>query len=89
MISPFVGVFYPLATLHLWMQGIGKALPPSYVFDAMRHILAGQAADWRALAAAAALVVLYLLLAFLIFARVYRYAMRPGLIASYSAEPAG
>ena len=55
----------------------------------MRHILAGQGADWGRLAAAAALIVLYLLLAFLIFGRVYRYAMRTGLIARYSAETAG
>jgi ABC-2 type transport system permease protein len=84
-----VGVFYPLSTLPLWMQAGGKALPPSYVFDGMRRILAGQGADWGQLAMAAALVVLYLILAFLIFARVYRFAMKTGLIARYSAETAG
>jgi hypothetical protein len=34
-------------------------------------------------------VVIYLVLAFLIFARIYRFAMRTGLIARYSAETAG
>ena len=89
VISPFVGVFYPLSTLPAWMQAIGKALPPSYVFQSMRQILAGQSADWTALAIAGGLVVLYLILAFMTFAAVYRYAMRAGLIARYSAETAG
>ena len=89
VISPFVGVFYPLSTLPAWMQAIGKALPPSYVFQSMRQILAGQSADWTALAIAGGLVGLYLILAFMTFAAVYRYAMRAGLIARYSAETAG
>ena len=89
VVSPFVGVFYPLSTLPGWMQGVGRALPPTYVFQSMRQILAGQGADWGALAMAGGLVVVYLMLAFLTFAGVYRYAMRTGLIARYSAETAG
>jgi ABC-2 type transport system permease protein len=89
VVSPFVGVLYPLSTLPAWMQAIGRALPPSYVFQNMRQILAGQGADWTALSLACALTGLYLVLAFLIFAFVYRYAMRTGLIARYSAETAG
>jgi ABC-2 type transport system permease protein len=89
VISPFVGVFYPLSTLPGWMQAIGRALPPSYVFQNMRQILAGQSADWGALGLAGGLVAAYLVLAFLTFAWVYRYAMRTGLIARYSAETAG
>jgi len=89
VISPFVGVFYPLSTLPGWMQAIGKALPPSYVFQSMRAILAGQPADWGALALAGGLTAIYFVLAFAVFAAVYRFAMRTGLIARYSAETAG
>jgi ABC-2 type transport system permease protein len=89
MVSPFVGVFYPLATLPGWMQAIGRALPPSYVFDSMRRILAGQGADWGLLAMAAGLTLAYLVLAFVVFTRVYRFTLRTGLIARYSAETAG
>jgi ABC-2 type transport system permease protein len=89
VVSPFVGVFYPLSTLPGWMQAIGKALPPSYVFQNMRQILAGQPPDWTALGLALGLVAIYFVLAFLIFAFVYRFAMRTGLIARYSAETAG
>ena len=53
LISPFAGVFYPLATLPTWMQGLAHLLPPSYVFEGMRAILGGGdfssrlAAGWR------------------------------------------
>jgi ABC-2 type transport system permease protein len=89
VVSPFVGVFYPLSTLPPWMQAIGRLLPPSYVFEGMRAALAGRATAWPQLAAAAGLVLLYLILAFMLFSRVYRYAMRTGLIARYSAETTG
>ena len=43
LISPFAGVFYPVATLPTWMRGIAHALPPSYVFEGMRTIMNGGA----------------------------------------------
>lgn len=88
LLSPFVGVFYPLATLPGWMQAIGRTMPPTYVFEGMRAIVGGWAPPWDMLAIAAALALLYLGLAGLIFTRVYRYAIRTGLIARYSAETA-
>src|SRR6185369_1196271 len=42
MLSPFVGVFYPLAVLPKWMRVVSYALPPSYVFESMRGIIAGR-----------------------------------------------
>ena len=86
MLSPFVGVFYPLSTLPRWMQAVSRALPPSYVFEGMRGIVLGRRASALPLALGAALAVLYLLGACLLFARVYRQAVRTGLIARYSAE---
>ncbi len=44
VLSPFVGVFYPLSTLPAWMRVISRLLPPSYVFEGMRTIIAGGAA---------------------------------------------
>ena len=41
LLSPFAAVFYPLSTLPHWMQYVSHALPPSYVFEGMRTILAG------------------------------------------------
>jgi ABC-2 type transport system permease protein len=86
LLSPFAGVFYPLATLPAWMQWIGHALPPSYVFEGMRSIVAGHGAPAGTLAFAVGLSAAYLVGACLVFARVYRYAIRTGLIARYSAE---
>ena len=86
VVSPFVGVFYPIAVLPAWMQVIAKALPPSYVFEGMRQAVAGKPVAWDHLALGGALSVGYLILACAFFASVYRYAIRTGLIARYSAE---
>jgi ABC-2 type transport system permease protein len=86
MVAPFAGVFYPVSVLPGWMQAISKALPPSYVFEAMRAVVKGQPAPWDQLAISAGLAVLYLGLACLLFGAVYRHAIRTGLIARYSAE---
>jgi ABC-2 type transport system permease protein len=86
ILSPFAGVFYPLTTMPGWMQAIGHALAPSYVFEAMRAIIAGKGVDVSALVIGAALAVAYVLAACVAFARVYRFAIRTGLIARYSAE---
>ncbi len=86
LVSPFVGVFYPLSTLPRWMQYLAHILPPSYIFEAMRKILAGGAVSWTALAWGALLALVYVVLACWFFGRVYRYAVRSGLIARYTAE---
>jgi ABC-2 type transport system permease protein len=68
------------------MQAVGHALPPSYVFEALREGLAGHAYPAFDLALAVALAALYILLACWLFTRLYRYAVRSGLLARYSAE---
>lgn len=88
LISPFAGVFYPLATLPGWMQAVGHALPPAYIFESVRAIVAGRAVSAADLGWAMGLALAYLLLACWIFTRVYRHALRTGLIARYSAENA-
>lgn len=86
LVSPFAGVFYPIATLPLWMRGVSRLLPPSYVFEGMRAILHGGRASGGSLAVGGILAVAYLLGACVFFVRVYRHAVRSGLIARYSAE---
>ena len=85
-LSPFVGVFYPLSTLPGWMQHVSRALPPSYVFEAMRAVVSGRAVPETALLWGGGLAVLYILLACWFFSRIYRGAVRSGLLARYSAE---
>ncbi len=88
LLSPFVGVFYPLSTLPHWMQVVGHLLPPSYVFEGMRTVLAGHPFSAGNLLLGAAISVLDILLAGYFFARVFRYALGTGLLARYSAESA-
>ena len=89
MLSPFVGVFYPLSTLPAWMRAVGRVLPPSYVFEGMRSVVAGHGAPAGPLALGCGLAMAYIVLACLTFTAVYRHALRTGLIARYSAETVG
>jgi ABC-2 type transport system permease protein len=86
LISPFVGVFYPLSTLPAWMRALSRLLPPSYVFESMRGIVLKRPGSPYALFWGAALDVIFLLLASFFFSAIYRHAVRTGLIARYSAE---
>lgn len=89
LLSPFAGVFYPLSTLPHWMQFIARLLPASYVFEGMRAVIAHRELSASPLLLGTCLAVFYLLLTSWLFGRVFRYAVRTGLIARYSAETAG
>ena len=89
LLSPFVGVYYPLATLPAWMRAVGYLLPPSYVFEGMRALVNGQPFSVTGLMIGAALAVVQVMLAGYFFARVFRYTVRTGLLARYSAESIG
>src|SRR5215467_14101777 len=86
VLSPFAGVFYPLSTLPHWMRLISYLLPPSYVFESMRAILATRTMNVASLLWGGGLAVVYVFLACWFFQRTYKYAVRTGLIARYSAE---
>jgi len=88
LLSPFAAVFYPLSTLPQWMQWVAHALPPAYVFEGMRSLLNGGAFPAALLMQGVAVAVAELLLAAYYYARVYRHAVRTGLLARYSAESA-
>lgn len=86
LLAPFAGVFYPLSVLPEWMQGFARIIPPSYVFESARSIVSGGAADMQALAQGIGLSLLYVLLASLLFMRVFKRAVKSGRLARYSAE---
>jgi ABC-2 type transport system permease protein len=89
LLSPFVGVFYPLSTLPPWMRAIGHLLPPSYVFENLRALVAGRGYSWRELGLSVVLAALDVALAGWAFRAVHRNAVRSGLLARYSAESVG
>ena len=86
LVSPFVGVLYPVSTLPQWMQLVSRILPPSYVFEQLRAIVSGGAVSWIALVWSACLALVYIFAAYWFFVRIYKHALRTGLIARYSAE---
>jgi ABC-2 type transport system permease protein len=86
VLSPFVGVFYPVSVLPPWMRAISFILPPSHVFEAARAVISGGSVSSQRLLLAALLAVGYVVLAGWVFARVHRYVVRTGLLARYSAE---
>jgi ABC-2 type transport system permease protein len=86
LLSPFAAVFYPLAVLPPWMQAVARALPPSYVFEGMRGLLNGLPFPGALLLQGTAVAALELILAAYFYGRIYRHAVRSGLLARYSAE---
>jgi len=86
LISPFAGVLYPVSVLPKWMQVVSVFLPPSYVFEGLRACISGGAVSGIAFVKGGCLAIVYICLAYWFLARVYRHALRTGLIARYSAE---
>lgn len=86
LLSPFMGVFYPISVLPPWMQAISHLLPPSYVFEGFRAILLRGEVHLGALLIGFLLSLLYLFLAQVLFVSIYRSVVRNGLLARYSAE---
>jgi ABC-2 type transport system permease protein len=88
LLSPFAAVFYPLAILPHWMQLAARVLPPSYVFEGMRSLIAGRPFPAALLLQGALVAALELVLAAYCYGRIYRHAVQSGLLARYSAEGA-
>ncbi len=86
LLSPFAAVFYPLHVLPGWMQAVAHLLPPTYVFEGLRALAAGQGVNAAGLLAGALLALLQIALALGFFTHVFRGALRSGLLARYSAE---
>lgn len=86
LVSPLVGVFYPISALPAWLRPVSRVLPPTYVFESLRAVVAGAAPPVGGIFSGAALAFVYLSAAAWIFSRTYSSAVRSGLIARYSAE---
>jgi ABC-2 type transport system permease protein len=79
-----LGIFASAIVLRL----VAHALPPGYVFEGMRNLLHGDGFPAALLMQGAAVAAAELLLAAYYYGRVYRHAVRTGLLARYSAESA-
>ncbi len=86
VLGPFVGVFYPISVLPVWMQVISHALAPTYVFQGMRSVINGGAFSWSDMGIGLVLALLYVIASYFVFAAVHRLVIRTGQISRFSAE---
>jgi ABC-2 type transport system permease protein len=89
LLSLFAGVYYPISTLPDSMQLVAKLIPPSYVFETMRGMLATHPApaDFASnLCIGALLAISYLVVVSRFFIIIYRKNLRSGTIARFNAE---
>ena len=80
ILMPVSGVYYPVSVLPHWLQVISYGLPPAYVFEGMRAILAEQTVHWDMLGIAFGLSVVYLVIGFQIFQWFFRLSRRAGTL---------
>ncbi len=79
IIMPFTSPFYPLSTLPWCLRWIGYCLPPTYLFEAVRGIVAGHdTPSWYPLASLG-LTTLYVVLAVAFFNYMFAQSMDLGL----------
>jgi hypothetical protein len=78
ILLPVSGVYYPVSVLPHWMQVISYGLPPAYVFEGMRAILAEKTVHWDMLGIAFLLSMVYLVVGFQIFQWFFRLSRRAG-----------
>jgi ABC-2 type transport system permease protein len=81
VISPFVGVYYPVSTLPDWAQAVSRWIPASYVFEAMRSSVSGTPVPLGELLWPLLLCLFYLALALLMLFKSYKHILTRGLIS--------
>lgn len=74
LVAPVSGVYYPIAVLPGWLQGIALALPSAHVFEGMRALLLAHTFRWDHFAWAAALDVVYFAVGALLMQLAIRHA---------------
>ncbi len=86
LIQPAAAVFYPLSTLPAWAQVIGKCLPCTYVFEAMRGVLDHQPLNWNGLWISFGLNAVWLAAAGLCYAWVLESGRRRGTLTRVTSN---
>jgi ABC-2 type transport system permease protein len=86
VLAPIAAVFYPVSALPVWLQPLARLLPASYLFEALRALVARRPVPMELLWIGCALAAVYVVLASWFFRGMYLHAVRTGLVARYSAE---
>ncbi|MBI3385765.1 ABC transporter permease [Candidatus Gottesmanbacteria bacterium] len=79
-LQPFSCVFYPVTALPGWAQIVARALPPMYLFEAMRAIIVGLPVRTEDIVVSFGLNAVYLVLSIVYFYRTFRQAKVNGLL---------
>lgn len=74
IIQPLACVLYPLTALPDWVQRISLALPPTYVFEEMRRIMANGQIDMKNIVISFLMNLGYLLFSLVLFKMMYENA---------------
>ncbi len=87
-IQPLVAVFYPVAKLPGWMQGIALAVPATHVFEGMRDVLKPglHQLDWHRVAMASGLNVIYMAIAAFVFVSMLEMTKKRGLLTKFATQ---
>lgn len=80
LILPVSGVYYPIAVLPAWLQGVAQALPSAHVFEGMRALLLDGAFRWDHFWWAVGLNAVYIALGALLLASSVRHAREHGTL---------
>lgn len=89
VLSIFAGVYYPISTLPETLRVFAKLIPPAYVFESMRSILATGIFSGDLISnliTGALLAVVYLVMMSAFFIYIYRKNLKSGNIARFNAE---
>lgn len=81
IISPFAGVYYPISVLPNWAQNIARFIPASYVFEAMRAVIAGNPLPASDLIWPSILCIFYFAIALAMISSSYKEILKRGLIS--------
>jgi ABC-2 type transport system permease protein len=76
---PFSAVFFPLDQLPSVIHPISKAIPTTYVFEAMRSVVLTGTLEWQMLATSFVLNLLYLVFAVILFIKAFERSRTLGL----------
>jgi ABC-2 type transport system permease protein len=85
LIQPISAVFYPVSIFPAWLQPIALAIPSTYVFEGLRHVLQGKALTTTEMAMGFILNAMYMAAGAWLFTHMYNVARQKGLLAKVAS----
>jgi len=80
IIAPFSAIYYPVSILPQWAQFIAKALPTSYLFDALHTVINKGQINFAGLGICLALSIFYLILSLWYLKSSFEKVLERGLV---------